>query len=161
MNKVIITLCLAVVLWFASQQWLTEAGDGLSHQTPDTTTSLHAFSRLEVGVLEQTWQQALAAQKKQQELAAQEQAKPTAKQNKNLISIGNHSFELIGVFKQQAESFVLLKPESGALIKSGVNQVVIDEIKVTSISANSVVLSSADQSKEFKLFKWHKNEQVN
>lgn len=158
MNKLIVLLCLSVMVWFVSTELFNGHKDDYSNQTQVTNVQLQAIPTLNVSELEQSWQQALDEQLRKQALAEQAKAQPEAKQNKNLISIGNQSFELIGVFKQKTESFVLLKPETGALIKSAAGQVVVDDIKVAKISANSVVLSNSEQSKEFKLFKWQNNE---
>ncbi|NOU51806.1 hypothetical protein HG263_14810 [Pseudoalteromonas sp. JBTF-M23] len=159
MNKLIVVLCSIVLIWFSSVL-LESPNDSLKNSNQWTSIELSEIKVPKKSILETQWDKELQAQEQQKKVDASKTPEQPVTPNGNLISIGNNAFELLGVFKQGHDSFVLLKSEEGQIEKAKQGQMLFQEIKVEAITANSVILSTAQQSKEFKLFRWQTDEQA-
>lgn len=158
MTKLTIVLCFIVTILFAYSQVASQHEHSLNSLALTVPRALDIPQSVTISELEEMWQSEV--REKQNAQIELEKKPVVAKKNNNLIYISDKSFELIGVFKHQGENFVLLKPNNNNLIKAIAGQIISDDIKVEAIFPSHVVLSTATERKEFKLFRWQKNEAV-
>ncbi|KAF7775481.1 hypothetical protein PCIT_a1683 [Pseudoalteromonas citrea] len=158
MTKLTIVLCFIVTILFAYSQVASQHEHSLNSLALTVPQALDMPQSVTISELEEVWQSEV--REKQNAQVELEKKPVVAKKNNNLIYISDKYFELIGVFKHQGENFVLLKPNNNNLIKAIAGQIISDDIKVEAIFPSHVVLSTATERKEFKLFRWQKNEAV-
>lgn len=158
MTKLTIVLCFIVTILFAYSQVASQHEHSLNSLALTVPQALDMSQSVTISELEEMWQSEV--REKQNAQVELEKKPVVAKKDNNLIYISDKYFELIGVFKHQGENFVLLKPNNNNLIKAIAGQIISDDIKVEAIFPSHVVLSTATERKEFKLFRWQKNEAV-
>lgn len=86
--------------------------------------------------------------------ASTEIAKKTQlKKSKNVISLGDNDYQLIGIFRREGSSFVLIKGDNGVVRRLAKNDELAANIKLVNIETNAVWFDIEKTTKEFKLFR--------
>lgn len=77
---------------------------------------------------------------------------PVKVSTNKVLTLGENSYQLFGIFIEGNSPFILLKDESDTFIKLTKGSVISDNITLVEISADRVTFEKNDERIEFKLF---------